>query len=216
MYKKLSKKEIRNIMMNISPKYNKKHDITEEFKQIKFDDGYTPYIISSFGRVFSINYMHQTGNVKQLKTQVDKDGYELLIINYNQKSYGYHIHRLVAMHFIKNKNKKKSIQVNHKNGKKLHNYIWNLEWTTPKENIQHAWKHKLSKSIGEGNGKNKYKEKDIIRVCELLEKDICFNDISKITGVSVPMISCVYTGKNWKHVSKKYDFSSYTYGRHKI
>ena len=136
---------------------------------------------------------------------------------YDINTYGYHIHRLVALHFIKNKTmfKTKCLQVNHKDGIKTHNFIWNLEWTTPKENIQHSWVHNLSKSIGENNGRNVYSEESIEKVCKLIENNICFNEINEITKVSVPMISLIYRKKNWIHISNKYDFSSYNYGKNK-
>ena len=47
------------------------------------------------------------------------------------------IHRLVALHFIKNPNNKP--QVNHINGDKLTNTAVNLEWVTCSENHLHAY-----------------------------------------------------------------------------
>ena len=35
----------------------------EKFKQLKLDGYFVPYIISSYGRIFSINYKHITNNV---------------------------------------------------------------------------------------------------------------------------------------------------------
>ena len=141
----------------------------EKFKQICIDGEYIPYLISSCGRVFSINYKHKKNNCVQLKTTIDKDGYELIIINYNNKTIGFGVHRMVAISFIKNTDPCNKTQVNHINGDKLCNFIFNLEWSTPKENINHAWANGLNKSYGELNGNNVYKEKDIEMVCKLIE-----------------------------------------------
>ena len=48
------------------------------------------------------------------------------------------IHRLVLQTF--NPTKRKNMQVNHKDGNRLNNHINNLEWVTPKENINHAFR----------------------------------------------------------------------------
>lgn len=73
------------------------------------------------------------------------------------------IHRLVAETFIPNPKNKP--QVNHKDGNKLNNAIYNLEWTTQLENMQHAWKNKLicgnKGNKGENNPRSKLTWKDV-------------------------------------------------------
>jgi hypothetical protein len=216
---KINQKDMKEIIKKINSSIC---FIDEKFKQLYIDEEYIPYIISSTGRIFSINYMHQKGNVHELKSRTDKDGYKLILIHYNHKNYGYHIHRLVALTFIpipikyrKQGYSSNDLQVNHKDGNKSINCDWNLEWLTCKENIHHAWKNNLAHSIGIYNGNSVYSNEDIETVCKLLESDYSIKQISKKINVPYYIISLVLNKKNWLHISNNYDFSNYSYGKKK-
>lgn len=71
------------------------------------------------------------------------------------------IHRLVAENFIKKIEGKNF--VNHKNGNKLDNRVDNLEWVTPKENVQHAIKTGLMQDIRIRSLNNKNRSKKIVQ-----------------------------------------------------
>ena len=79
---------------------------------------------------------------KRIKPSLDKYGYERITLSKNGIRKSYYIHRIVAMAYIPNPNNKNFI--NHKNGVKTDNRVYNLEWCTQKENQQHKWKNGLA------------------------------------------------------------------------
>lgn len=85
-----------------------------------------------------------TGKVKNnitkqaLKPKIDRYGYEVVSLSRGSKPKLWRtIHRLVAKAFIPNDDNKN--QVNHIDGNKRNNHVMNLEWSTPKENINHSY-----------------------------------------------------------------------------
>ena len=97
--------------------------IKEIWKNVSIDEKYQ---ISNLGNF-------KKGN-KKINGWVQNTGYRTISIG-NKK---YSIHRLVAEAFIPKPDNLQ--QVNHKDGNKLNNKVENLEWCTPKENMQHAFK----------------------------------------------------------------------------
>lgn len=141
---KINKKDFEDIIKNINQVNYLCYDFEindEEYRQIKIGNEYIPYIISSCRRIFSL-YYNGSRNIKlrQLKTNINKYGYERITLNFNGKERHYLIHVLVAKSFILNDDPINKTQVNHKNGIKTHNFVNNLEWCTHKENMVHAEK----------------------------------------------------------------------------
>lgn len=114
------------------------------------------YKISSAGRVFSCPKKWFFGRYKHREQHHDGIiikprkciwGYGIVGLRKDNKYSIKKIHRMVAEAFIENPLNKR--EVNHINGDKSCNEVWNLEWSTPKENVNHAFKIGLAKR-GEG------------------------------------------------------------------
>lgn len=88
------------------------------------------YTVDIFGNVV------RTKDNKVMRQQQNKFGYMNVSLNKDGRQHQHKVHRVVAEAFISNPLNKP--QINHIDGDKLNNVVWNLEWTTPKENNIHA------------------------------------------------------------------------------
>ncbi|WP_321388719.1 HNH endonuclease signature motif containing protein [uncultured Enterococcus sp.] len=105
----------------------------EEWRYVKHDGKEVfSYQVSSIGRIKSL----LTARATILKTRVNQWGYEVVNLKIEKETKTKQIHRLVAEAFLGSDLTKS--QVNHKDGDKLNNRLDNLEWVTPKENMEHA------------------------------------------------------------------------------
>jgi hypothetical protein len=100
------------------------------------------YQISNFGRVKSLPRKTKTNRVvseKILKQEVHYKGYKAIRFYSSEKKgcIKFFIHRLVAISFIPNPEKKPI--VNHKDGDKANNVIHNFEWVSESENTKHYY-----------------------------------------------------------------------------
>lgn len=130
----------------------------EIWKDIK--DFEKRYMVSNYGRIKSLSkFVNNNPKSKEigyyskekiLKTFDNTKGYKLVKLYKDNKKYIKKVHRLVAETFIPNIENKP--QVNHIDGNKQNNNIYNLEWVTNKENIKHAWENNMCKKrIGKEN-----------------------------------------------------------------
>lgn len=101
----------------------------------KIIDEFPSYMVSNLGRVKSLDY-NGTKKEKILKPIKQKKGYLKIGLYKNKKYYSRQIHRLVAITFIPNPNNEP--QVNHIDGNKENNTVYNLEWCNNQYNQTHA------------------------------------------------------------------------------
>jgi hypothetical protein len=178
-------------------------DNFEVWKDIVGYEGH--YQVSSIGRVKSLSRVVKSregvfGNKKEiiLKTFKNGDGYLKYKLCINGKETSFSSHRLVAITFLDNQQKKS--EVNHINGIKNDNRLENLEWCTRSENTIHALKNNLKiPQKGSEHGMSKLTEKDVLEIREI-GRSKGLKEIAKIYNVDMSLISLVLLNKIWKHV----------------
>ena len=118
------------------------------------------YKVSNLGRILSLNYK-RTGKSKLMNPSEDKDGYLIVELCKNGEYKMCLVHRLVAFAFLENP--ENLPQVNHKDENKTNNFVFlnedgsvdkeksNLEWKSPKDNINHGTRNeRVSKAMTNG------------------------------------------------------------------
>ena len=159
-------------------------------------------------------YVTENGDIINSKTQktlkpITISGYYYVSILSKKKS----IHSLVANAYLIKPDTK--YEINHKDGNKLNNHVFNLEWVSHKENINHAYKNNLV-NISERyktalNARTKFKEKTgrhtsskltkehVLEIKELLKQGMKQKDIAKMFNVSKMTITDIKNNKTWSH-----------------
>lgn len=156
----------------------------------------TNFMISNYGRVYNKKGF-------MLMQYITTSGYLGCHINNSHAM----VHRLVAITFLPVENYQ-LLDVNHKDGNKLNNFVENLEWCTRSQNCLHSFSIGLSKQ-GEQHPNSKYTEDQVIAICKLLEVGYKPMTICKKLGLpySKKFVKFIYKLKHgilWKSVSKDF------------
>lgn len=158
------------------------------------------YLVSNYGRVKSIKNVYHKGII--LKQEKSNNGYLRVHLCKNNKSKHYSVHRLVIKSFYDEDLVKK--YTNHKDGNKLNNHIFNLEWCTLSENMKHAYRLGLYSLKGESHTRSKLNNLKV-RIIRGLRNEILNGTMDKkyladIFNVSVTCIRDVLNYRRWKHI----------------
>lgn len=77
-------------------------------------------------------------------------------------------------------------EANHLNGDKSDNSVYNINWLTREENLQHARDTGLFKrQMGESNGRFKYSQETVDEMCEFLQLGFSYSDIAESYNISL-------------------------------
>lgn len=166
-----------------------KKQISSIFPEIKdfyyiFDDG---KIYSEYSQKFLKSFLNR------------KTGYmEQVLVTKAKKTKKFLVHRLVLACFYPVKDFS-LYEVNHIDGDKTNNILRNLEWATPKQNMEHASEHGLRHFCrGEQIGNSKLKEDDIREIFTLRSQGKKLQEIASLFGCSRSNIGYILKGKTWR------------------
>ena len=171
--------------------------LPEEWREIKVFDIAPLYKISNHG-----NIMKNDGTI--LTSSFDNDYKRInLYITTGTKKKKFFIHRIVAatfidvpQNYIDDGLNMDSLEVNHKNGIKHHNAVFNLEWCIAKENRIHAVKTGLVPL--------KFSPEIIHEVCKYLEEGKSNAFIREKTNVTDGTIYALVRGDVRKDIVSQY------------
>lgn len=187
----------------------------EEWKPVKGYEGF--YEVSNMGRVRSLDrvkswYKGSTlcevrSKGRVLKQVAHNNKFKYLVVNLSQqkeatekrKQKVFYVHRLVAEAFIPNPEDKGD--VNHIDGNTHNNRVDNLEWTTRKENIAHAFRTGLTKNYGSNHVFAKLSEDQVKEIRKSYQRGKYGSGscvLAKKYGVSPSTIKNIVRGASWK------------------
>ena len=181
--------------------------LNERWKTVYIGSKETNYEVSNYGNVKSLK------NNIILSPGTNKKGYLTVVIYINAKPITQRVHSLVARAFIDNP--KDLPQINHKDGNKTNNNVWNLEWITNKDNVLHGINMGLIPIPGKGINSPACKntEEAVHNVCRMLEKGAQQSYIAKTLGVTRAFIIGIKYGGRWSDITSQYNIpKSKSYG----
>jgi len=177
----------------------------EHWKPVKRHGEHFPYEVSDLGRVRSIERIDCAGRKRRsvlLKPGLVSSGYHGVIIQKDRKRVSVLVHTLVAFAFLKNPPDDYGVGktgINHKNGIKTDNTVFNLEWATPAQNKQHATVNGMVVR-GEAVSLGKLTEHQVLEIRAKSNSGIGATSLSQSYSVSPTSIYNVLNRKSWAHI----------------
>lgn len=170
---------------------------TEEWRDVVGYEGI--YSVSNLGRVRRDKPYATTHVGRILPWYVIRNYPMVQLCNKGQKKLT--VHKLVAEAFIGPR--PQGYTVNHKDGNKMNPCADNLEYCTPKENLDHAKQIGLMDTRGIRNGRAKLTEDDVRLIRSLyIPRHPEFNGyaLARRFSVAKNTIDQILKRTNWKHI----------------
>lgn len=151
-------------------------------------------IISKNNNIFNKSYPS-----KVLKSYITSKGYELVKLCKDGIVKSYSVHRLIALNFLSND--KNLPEINHIDGNKLNNNLYNLEWVSPSDNQKHAFVIGLQKpNKGQNNGQSRSTDTEILFLHYWRSLGCTIKELSTLFGYSKNHTSDLLNFRKWSHL----------------
>lgn len=166
------------------------------------------YLVSNFGRIYS--------NIRQrmLTSVITQNGYLRVAIGKIKNGKPCHnyvlLHRIVMIEFCPVEGWQ-NLEVNHRNGDKTNCCVYNLEWATCSENIQHAFDTGLKHARkGEDAPNSVITLAQAEQVAQMIiTRQYEHKEIAEILGIPLHIIHNIASGSTWRDVYNKYHLAEY-------
>ena len=170
------------------------------------------YEVSNYGRIYN------KFTNRFIPQDYRENEYRSISLSFRDgTSRNFELHRVIALLYCWNgPDFDYSKDVNHLDGVKGHNWAWNLEWCTHKENLDHCINAGLM-PLGEERDNSVFTNEQVENICRLISEGKSNKEIKDIMqmqeGNIFKLIQNIKNGHCWKHVSKNHDLSNaYTRG----
>lgn len=162
--------------------------------------------VSNHGRIRTIERVIQgvgfarSKTKRTIKSKLREIQYQHAYPSIRDRKQFFRVHRMVALMFIPNPENKP--EVNHIDGNKLNFYYKNLEWSTRKENMEHAVLNGLVADSPKGTNhwNNKLDETQVKTIRKCLNDGMTqqkLADYFKVHRTCISAIACKY---HWAHL----------------
>lgn len=166
-------------------------------------------MISNWGRIFN----KITGNYIPKDLIIKNNEYRRICLkDFNNNDVFISMHRLMGCAYFGIQGISNWYVINHKDGVKWHNELYNLEWVTSSENIKHAGRNGLiARPSGEHNGNASLTDDQYHQICQLTQNGYTASEINKIMNCGIDITNIaqkIRRGTSETIISSQYDFSN--------
>lgn len=165
------------------------------------------YEISNYGRIFSHLKCPTRPNGGIMSPSVNGKGYrQINLKGHHTNKICCKIHRLVMLHFNYVQGCQ-YLEVDHIDGNKDNNSIWNLEWVTPQENTHRAIRNGLRTASPTSNTTNILTDDDARQLYdESLDNYADYSNLAKKYGISLDYVQGLHDGRIRPYIANRYNY----------